>query len=115
MVTIEAPRADERSIEHWSDYLDAVEYELWLLVLVALTADVYLTYRGLQAGLSEVNPLMRAAFETVGFAVLGLAKAVVLGVAGLTREIRPEYGPIIPLGLSIPWVVATVVNVALLF
>jgi len=95
--------------------LAEVEQELWLIVLATLTIDVYLTYRGLQAGLTEGNPLMSAAFESVGFAVLGLVKVVVLGVAGFTREVWPEHGPFIPLGLSIPWLVAVVVNGSLLF
>ena len=94
--------------------LAAVEQELWLIALATLTIDVYLTYVGLRAGFVEGNPLMHTAFETVGFAVLGLVKAVALGVAGLTREVWPEYGPFIPLGLSIPWLVAVLVNVSLL-
>ena len=94
--------------------LAAVEQELWLIALATLTIDVYLTYVGLRAGFVEGNPLMHTAFETVGFAVLGLVKAVALGVAGFTREVWPEHGPFIPLGLSIPWLVAVVVNVSLL-
>jgi len=91
-----------------------VEAELWLIALATLTIDVYLTYRGLQAGLTEGNPVMRAAFDTMGFAALGLVKAIVLGVAGFYRELRPEYGAIIALGLAIPWLVAVLVNASLL-
>jgi hypothetical protein len=76
---------------------------------------VFLTYVGLQSGLSEGNPIMGYAFEHVGFAVLGLVKVVVLGAAGLAREFAPEYGPIIRLGLAIPWLAASVVNYVLLF
>lgn len=103
----------------WFDRLHAqlapVEQELWLIALATLTIDVYLTYRGLQAGFTEGNPLMSSAFETLGFAVLGLVKAVALGLAGMTRAMWPEYGPFIPLGLSIPWLFAVLVNVTLLF
>lgn len=112
------PREDP-AIRRWFERLHgelaAVERELWLIALATLTIDVYLTYRGLQAGFSEGNPPMHTAFETVGFAALGLAKAAALGVAGFTREVWPEYGPFIPLGLSIPWLVAVVIDVALLF
>lgn len=95
--------------------LSRVELGLWLVVLSTLTLDVVLTYVGLRSGLSEGNPVMGYAFEHVGFAVLGLVKVVVLGTAGLAREFAPEYGPVIPLGLAIPWLAASVVNYALLF
>jgi len=90
--------------------LSKVELELWLLALGTLTLDVYLTYLGLRHGLAEGNPFMSAAFDTVGFAALGLIKAVVLGIAGFYRELRPEYGAVIALGLTIPWLVALIVN-----
>jgi hypothetical protein len=110
--------ATDRSVSHrlarLTNELSAVEHELWLIVLATLTIDVYLTYVGLQAGLTEGNPLMHHAFETVGFAVLGLIKAVILGVAGFTREAWPSHGPYIPLGLSMPWLAAVLVNSSLL-
>jgi len=95
--------------------LARVELELWLLVLATLTLDVVLTYIGLRSGLMEGNPIMGYAFEHVGFAVLGLVKVVVLGTAGLAREYAPRYGPVIPLGLAIPWLFASVVNYVLIF
>jgi|AntRauTorcE11898_2_1112593.scaffolds.fasta_scaffold31986_1 hypothetical protein len=95
--------------------LSRVELGLWLVVLSTLTLDVVLTYVGLRSGLSEGNPVMGYAFEHVGFAVLGLVKVVVLGTAGLAREFAPKYGPVIPLGLAIPWLAASVVNYVLLF
>jgi hypothetical protein len=101
-------------LAHLTNELHAVEHELWLIVLATLTIDVYLTYVGLQAGLTEGNPLMHHAFETVGFAVLGLIKAVILGFAGFTREAWPSHGPYIPLGLSMPWLAAVLVNSSLL-
>lgn len=95
--------------------LQKVEAELWLLVLVTLTLDVYLTYLGLQAGFAEGNPILGPVMDTFGFAALGLIKAVVLGVAGFSREVQPKYGAVIALGLVVPWLVAVVVNYSLLF
>lgn len=90
--------------------LDAVEFQLWIVVVAALVLDVYLTYRGLQRGYVEGNPVMAIGMEHLGFAALGLAKAGALGVGRLCRAVRPEYGPVIALGLAIPWVGAVVVN-----
>lgn len=92
----------------------AAEFSLWLLVLSALTLDVVLTARGLQAGLVEGNPVMRGLIEGVGFPVLGLAKAVVLGVAGLVRAARPELGLLVPLAVGVPWMLVVLVNVVML-
>lgn len=102
-------------LEHRYGELADVELHLWLIVLATLTLDVILTYMGLVAGFAEGNPVMGFAFEEVGFAVLGLVKVLVLGTAGLAREYAPQYGPVIPLGLTIPWLLASVVNYLLLF
>lgn len=97
------------------DELAAVERELWLVVAVTLIVDVWLTHVGLQHGLHEGNPVMRAAIETFGIAVLGLTKVSVLGLAGLTRQLLSEQrGVVVPLGLALPWVAAVVINAALL-
>ena len=97
------------------DELAAVERELWLVVAVTLIVDVWLTHVGLQHGLHEGNPVMRAAIETFGIAVLGLTKIGVLGLAGLTRRLLSEQrGVVVPLGLALPWVAAVVINAALL-
>ncbi|GGK64919.1 MULTISPECIES: DUF5658 family protein [Haloarcula] len=97
------------------DELVAVERELWLVVAVTLIIDVWLTHVGLQHGLQEGNPLMRAAIETFGIAVLGLTKVGVLGLAGLTRQLLSDQrGVVVPLGLALPWVAAVVINATLL-
>jgi hypothetical protein len=97
------------------DELAAVERELWLVVAVTLIVDVWLTHIGLQHGLHEGNPVMRAAIETFGIAVLGLTKIGVLGLAGLTRQLLSDQrGVVVPLGLALPWVAAVVINAALL-
>lgn len=90
--------------------LDAFELQLWIVVVVALVLDVCLTYGGLQLGLSEGNPVLGPAMETFGFAVLGIAKAGALAVAGLYRLWRPAHGAVIPLGLALPWVGAVTIN-----
>jgi len=97
------------------DELAAVERELWFVVAVTLIVDVWLTHIGLQHGLHEGNPVMRAAIETFGIAVLGLTKIGVLGLAGLTRQLLSDQrGVVVPLGLALPWVAAVVINAALL-
>ena len=97
------------------DELAAVERELWLVVAVTLVIDVWLTHVGLQHGLHEGNPVMRVAIETFGIAVLALTKVGVLGLAGLTRQLLSDQrGVVVPLGLALPWVVAVVINAALL-
>jgi len=93
--------------------LATVGAQLWLIALPTLTIDVFLTYRGLRMGLTEGNPVMRATSDTMGFAALGLLKAPILGSAGSHRELRPEYGAVIPAGLAIPWFVAITVNASL--
>lgn len=97
------------------DELASVERELWLVVVATLVVDVWLTHIGLQHGLHEGNPVMRAAIETFGIAVLALTKVAVLGLAGLTRRALSEQrGVVVPLGLALPWVGAVLINAALL-
>jgi len=97
------------------DELASVERELWLVVVATLVVDVWLTHIGLQHGLHEGNPVMRAAIETFGIAVLALTKVAVLGLAGLTRRALSEQrGVVVPLGLALPWVGAVLINATLL-
>lgn len=86
------------------------ERALWLLVVAMIVLDVYTTSLGLSRGLSEGNPLMRRAFDSVGFVALAAAKvAVLIGALGF-RQLRPDYGPVIALGLAIPWTLTVIVN-----
>jgi hypothetical protein len=105
----------DRPVERLLAELADVEPALWLIALSTLTIDVYLTYHGLQAGLAEGNPVMASAIHGAGFAMLGLAKAVALGTAGLLRASMREHGAVVPLGLSIPWLAAVLVNAVLLW
>jgi len=114
----------DRTVRHWTidrwghralDLLASVERELWVVVVVALLADVYLTQTGLKAGLSEGNPLARHLIEAFGIAALAAFKVGVVGLAGVVRQLVPErQAPTIPLGVAIPWVVAVCINGALL-
>lgn len=91
-----------------------IEGRLWALALVTALLDVYLTYRGLQAGLTEGNPLVASLIETVGIAALVGLKAAAFGLAGLARLHRPTWGPWLSLGLAVPWLVAVGINGVLL-
>lgn len=91
-----------------------VEATLWVIVLASVALDVYTTYLGLAAGLTEGNPVMRWAIADFGFGSLVAAKIVVVGAAAALRAHRPRFGRTIALGLAIPWVVTVVANVAVL-
>lgn len=107
------------TIETWGhrvlDRLASVERALWVVVVGALLADVYLTNLGLQYGLREGNPLARHLIEAFGIGALAVLKAGVVGLAGVVRQlVPPRQAPTIPLGLAIPWVVAVAINGTLL-
>ncbi len=90
--------------------LDTVERRLWLVVALALVADVGVTYAGLRLGFVEANPVLVTAMEAVGPPALGLVKAGAVGIGGAYRQLRPEYGGAIALGLALPWLAAAAVN-----
>jgi hypothetical protein len=101
--------------EQWLRWqVNPLEQVLWLVVLTSFTADVVLTFYGLRHGLREANPLLRAAFEGAGFAMLGLVKVLALGIAGLVREAFPRHRTVIPVAVALPWVCAVVVNLVML-
>lgn len=92
------------------DQLAAVEPYLWGVLVAVLLADLVSTYAGLQAGMTEGNPAMRMAIETAGIAALAAVKLAVLGFGAGVRKILDERGAVVPLGLSIPWLVAAASN-----
>jgi hypothetical protein len=109
----------QRTVETWAqallDRLSAVERELWILVVTAMLADLWLTQRGLRQGLYEANPVVRSLVTQYGTAALPVLKTAALGVGGATRELVPERtAPVVPLGLALPWVVAVAINALLL-
>lgn len=95
--------------------LAARERLLWTVALVALLADLVLTYYGLGRGFSEGNPIARVVMARFGFAALGVLKglALAVGVAGwlvLPRRVQA----VVPLALALPWTLAVLSNVVLL-
>jgi predicted anti-sigma-YlaC factor YlaD len=89
---------------------------LWALVAVSLLADVALTRLGLMQGLTEGNPVVRAAIADAGIGMLGALKigAVSLGLTAWLAMPDHERA-VVPLGLALPWLGATLVNATLLF
>jgi hypothetical protein len=89
---------------------------LWALVALSLLADVALTGYGLSQGLTEGNPVVRAAVADGGIGSLGLMKVAALGL-GLSLWVRmsARERAVVPLGLCLPWAGAALVNASLLF
>ncbi|SDG26481.1 DUF5658 family protein [Halorientalis regularis] len=88
---------------------------LWTLVAVSLLADIALTQFGLQQGLTEGNPVARAAIAAAGIGMLGALKVGAVSV-GLTLwlALSGHERAVVPLGLCLPWVGATLINATLL-
>lgn len=94
--------------------IDGWERTLWILVGVALVGDLLTTYYGLQLGLTESNPVARAALDRFGFAAMVGLKLFALGVGVGCRWLLPdEHGLLVPAGLAVPWMGAVVVNLSL--
>jgi hypothetical protein len=90
------------------------ERALWTLVAVGLVADLLTTYYGLQLGLSESNPVARAAIEQFGFSAMVGLKLFAVGVGLACRQLLPDrHVLLVPLGLAIPWLAASLVNLSL--
>ena len=90
---------------------------LWAVVLVGLCADTALTYYGLQAGMYELNPVIRASIGVLG-ALAGIL--AVKGVAVLTGlcvrwRVSNSVGYVVPGVLAIPWLLGATVNAVGLF
>ncbi|ELY77085.1 DUF5658 family protein [Natrinema gari] len=89
-----------------------LERLLWMVVVLALAADIVTTFVGLHVGLSESNPAARGAIEGHGLAGMLALKAFAVGVGLVCRRLlEREYRPIVPAGLAVPWLAAAVLNV----
>ncbi|MFB6084000.1 MAG: hypothetical protein ABEJ94_07135 [Halorientalis sp.] len=88
---------------------------LWALVAASLLGDIALTGFGLRRGLIEGNPVVRAAVTHAGIGMLVVLKAGAVGF-GLTvrASLSGHERGVVPLGLGLPWVGATLVNATLL-
>jgi hypothetical protein len=91
-----------------------VERELWFVVICLMLVDVTLTVHGRQLGLVEQNPIARRAIEAAGvFGLYGL-KTVALGMGLCCRlAVHDRYGPVVPVGLAVPSLVAVCINTVL--
>jgi hypothetical protein len=106
--------AVERRVGSLSFDINPVEASLWLVVVSSVVLDVYTTYVGLSAGLPEGNPVVGWVIDTLGFGAFALGKLLVLGCAGLVRDLYPRYGPTIALGLAVPWTLTVLANASTL-
>jgi hypothetical protein len=91
------------------------ERELWVVVIAAMGLDILSTVYGLSIGLQEQNPVARQALNMAG--VFGLAglKGLALAVGwSCFRALPDQFRPVIPLGLAVPSLVATGINVTLI-
>jgi hypothetical protein len=86
---------------------------LWTAVVVGLVLDAALTVYGIRLGLTESNPVAADLIARVGVVpALALLKGAALAVAVGGWFLLPEpYRGLVPAGLAIPWVGASVVNV----
>ncbi|TMT85876.1 hypothetical protein E2L06_04420 [Haloterrigena sp. H1] len=88
-----------------------LERLLWVVVALALIADVVTTFVGLNLGLSESNPAARGAIEDHGLAGMLALKAFAISVGLVCRPLLEQaYRPIVPAGLAGPWLVAAALN-----
>lgn len=91
-----------------------LELALWAVVVGALVLDIATTTYGLSVGLVERNPAMRLALDSFGLVSLVVAKAGAVAFALAVRYAWPECALIAPLGLAVPWLLATGINLAVI-
>ncbi|WP_240137544.1 DUF5658 family protein [Salinigranum salinum] len=101
---------------HAHPFVESAETWLWGLVAVSFLLDVGLTSYGLSLGLREANPIARAFFSMLGVVeAMLLLKGTVVGMALVAWMWVPRrYRPIIPLGVALPWLVASTINLGLI-
>jgi hypothetical protein len=94
------------------DRLASHERALWIVLAVALAGDAGLTWYGLQHGLTEANPVMRAAMAWVGVVVgILVVKTAAMLVALLAhRRLSRHLRPVVPAAMALPWLAAAAVN-----
>ena len=115
MSSLHSSRSIPASFATGRAWLARHERWLWVVVVVALVGDLWLTAYGLSQGYAEANPLARSVLAVHGIAGLGGLKLFALGVGVAGRCVLPRrYAPIVPLGLALPWAFAVCSNATLL-
>lgn len=92
-----------------------LDFILWMIVLTAMTVDIFLTLYGLQQGLIERNPIALFGMNTIGYAVLAFLKVPAILIGFLGWLILPKtYRQVNLIGLSLPWIGAISLNLWLI-
>jgi hypothetical protein len=104
------------SSTHVHPVVGSVEPWLWGLVGVSLVLDVALTAYGLGLGLEEANPIARALFSMIGvIEAMLLLKGIVLALGIVAWVSLPRrYRAVVPIGIALPWLVASTINASLI-
>lgn len=107
-------RVRDRNVTATLSGVGRVERLLWVLVAVGLVGDILTTHYGLQMGLTESNPVARAAIKQFGMGAMVGMKLFAVGVGLYCRRLLPEpHVLLVPAGLAVPWLAAVVVNLSL--
>lgn len=89
------------------------ELGAWLVVGIALVADLVSTVYGVQQGLTEGNPVVRSTLARGGVVAFAALKLGVVCLAGLVWAWVPRRHRLaVPLGLALPWGGIALLNVA---
>jgi hypothetical protein len=88
------------------------ERSLWVVVAAGFVADTLLTYYGLQLGMYELNPVMRASIGALGIlaGILAVKLAAILTGLCVRGRVRHRLRPVVPAVLAVPWLVGAAVN-----
>lgn len=113
-----AIRANHSADTHGQGVVGALarrEAALWYAVLFAAVGDVVTTGVGLHFGLVEGNPVVSAWIDGYGLWLLALVKGFIVGLGWLvTRPLDHPGRVVVPLGLALPWLLATMSNATLI-
>ncbi|UTF52779.1 DUF5658 family protein [Natronosalvus rutilus] len=101
---------------HTVDLLEIdLDRAMWGLVAIALVADIATTAHGLEAGLTESNPIASDVIDGYGMAGMVVMKLGTVCLALACRTVlEKQYRAIVPAALAAPWLVAVCLNVYLI-
>ena len=104
------PTSTSRVAALWT-HLGTHERAIWALLATVLCADLLSTYYGVQQGLTEGNPIVRAALADGGFAAFTTLKIATVSLGLSVWVAMPEPNrTVVPLGLAFPWTLTTLTN-----